>query len=265
MPKSDTKFSAVKSGVNKLETLKKEAKRRFKGVSLKRVAVGSALGVVVVVAVTALVLTRHQPVLPDLKVIDQVETKLGVAPTLDELKAKVAKEPKNAEAQLDLAHAYFDSNQHGAALGHYDLALKLDPKLASDRVVKNLVACAGTAEQNAAFAVISKYKLTGAEEPLHRLHADYRYPVRSGAVATLDRLGKANHDDWERMWIADLKEKSCDVRKNAVEKLGQFGDRASVVAIKAAKKHDDAETRWWQFSCLGGKADDAQKQILARR
>lgn len=265
MSKTDKKFSVVKSGSNKLDTLKKEAKRRFKGVSLKRVLAGSGIGVALMLLVAAWVTWHHPPVLPDLKVIDQVEAKLGVAPTLNELKLAAAKEPKNANAQLELAHAYFDANQRAAALVHYDAALKLDPKLASDRVVKNLVSCAGTGEQNAAFALISKHKLSGAEPALHTLHADRSYPVRAGAVATLDRLGKANHDDWERMWIADLSEKSCDVRKNAVEKLGQFGDRAAVSAIKWAKKKDDAETRWWQFSCLGGKADDAQKQILARR
>jgi HEAT repeat protein len=84
-------------------------------------------------------------------------------------------------------------------------------------------------------------------------------------VATLDRLGKATHNDWERLWLTDLSEKSCDVRRNAVEKLGQFGDKASIAAIKAAKKKDDAETHWWQFSCLGGKANDAETKILARR
>jgi HEAT repeat protein len=64
--------------------------------------------------------------------------------------------------------------------------------------------------------------------------------------------------------LTDLGEKSCDVRRNAVDKLGTFGDKASIAAIKAAKKKDDAETRWWQFSCLGGKAGDAETKIANR-
>ncbi len=227
----------------------------------KGLMAGVLAGLLAVVIVGTVV--RHHRA-PDWKVIDQVEAKVGVAPTLAELQQRAAQAPKDAAAQLELGHAYFDQGQHAAALRSYELALNLDPSRASERVVKNAVACFGTAEQPLAMNLLTRHKLVSAEADLRAKVADRRQPVRTGAVATLDRLGLAQRGDWQSMWLTDLRETSCDTRRNAVEKLGQFGDKRTIAAIKAAKKKDEANTRWWQFSCLGGRADDAEKKIASR-
>jgi hypothetical protein len=189
----------------------------------------------------------------------------AVAPSVDDLKAVVAKDPKNAAAQMALADALFDAGKKDAAMAGYDTALGLDPSLVSDRLAENLVSGFGTPQQATAYNVIVHRNVIAAEPALHKLAGDKRHAVRTGAVAALDKLGKASRDDWTVMWIADTREESCDLRRNAVEKLGEFGDRRALTAIRAANKKDDDQTRWYQLSCLRSRPQDAEKKILARR
>jgi hypothetical protein len=189
----------------------------------------------------------------------------AMAPSVDDLKAIVAKDPKNAAAQMALADALFDSGKKDAALSGYDTALGLDPALVTDQLADKLVGSFGTAQQAAAFNVIVHRNVIIAEPGLHTLASDKRHMVRAGAVAALDKLGKATRDDWDAMWIADTREESCDLRRNAVEKLGEFGDRRALTAIRAANKKDGDQTRWYQLSCLRSRPQDAEKKILARR
>ncbi|MBK7864542.1 MAG: hypothetical protein IPJ65_39270 [Archangiaceae bacterium] len=256
MAKTD-KSTILKTGMAKIAEVAKSAKR---GSSRRVVAVGLSLGVLVVGAVAAVAVFR-----PDLKVVDLVNQKVGAAPTLEQLKVAAAKEPKNAALQLDLAHMAFDQGKRELALGAYDTALGLDPRLQSDRVATNLVSCFGTAQQAAAYNVIVKRKVVGAEAGLRKLVGDKRHPVRTGAVAALDKLGKAQRGDWLSLWVADTREDDCDVRRNAVEKLGTFGDKSAIAALRAADKRDEAETPWYRISCLRSSPEDAQKKILARR
>jgi hypothetical protein len=255
MAKTD-KNSILKTGMAKIGEAATFAKARLS----RRVVAGIGAGVLLLGAVIALAVVR-----PDIKMVDVVNQKVGTAPTLDELKAAVAKNPKNADLELDLAHAAFDSGKKETALAAYDKALGLDPKLESDRVDSNLVSCFGTACQMAAYNVIVKRKVTGTEAGLRKLVADKRYVVRTNAVAALEKLGKAQRGDWMTLWIVDTREESCDIRRNAVEKLGDFGDKSALAAIKAANKKDDEETPWYKLSCLRSRPEDAEKKILARR
>jgi len=255
MAKTD-KNTILKSGVAKIAAAAKKAKTLIS----RRIIVGSALGLILISGVAALIIIR-----PDVKIVDVVNSKVGLAPTFDQLKTAVAKDPKNADLQLDYGHAAWEAGKKDTALAAYDAALALDPKLASDRLAGNLVSCFGTAQQAAAYHVITKRKVVGAEAGLRQLVGDKRVVVRANAVAALDKLGKAQKDDWMTLWIADTKEESCDVRRNAVEKLGQFGDKRGLQAIRAAAKKDDEQTAWYQLSCLRGRDEDAEKKILARR
>jgi hypothetical protein len=189
----------------------------------------------------------------------------AMAPSVDDLKAIVAQDPKNAAAQMALADALFDAGKKDAAMSGYDTALGLDPALVSDPLAEKLVGSFGTPQQAAAFNVIVHRNVILAEPGLHKLANDKRHAVRTGAVAALDKLGKATRDDWDSMWIADTREDSCDLRRNAVEKLGEFGDRRALTAIRAANKKDGDQTRWYQLSCLRSRPETAEKKILARR
>jgi tetratricopeptide (TPR) repeat protein len=232
-----------------------------KPVTKKRLAIVLAVPVLITGAAVAYALVFK----PHLKVIDVVNAKVGIAPTVEELKAAIAKDPKNAQAHLDLGHAWFDGGKWENALAAYDTALALDPALMSDRVATNALACFGTSHQGSAWGLIVKRKLLSTEEGLRTLTADRRHGVRTNAVAALDRLGKAQRADWLRVWIADTKEDSCEVRRNAIDKLGEFGDKSALAAIKRADKKDDGQTAWYALSCLRGRPEEAEKKILARR
>ena len=79
-------------------------------------------------------------------------------------------------------------------------------------------------------------------------------------------LGKfQKHDDYFDVWVADLSEENCDVRRHAVDKLGELGDKRAINVLKVAGKKDGEKTSWWQFSCLGTRPGDAEKKILAHR
>lgn len=229
----------------------------------RRKALAAGLGVAVLATLVVVGLGAFG--LPDWKVVDTVTTSIGAKPTLDELQAKANKDPKDAEAQLELAHASFDAGKKEQALKAYDKALGLDPKLASARVEANLLDGFGTARQAGSMTLITKHKLVGTTDRLKALARNKQWAVRTGAVATLDKLGQADRADWTALWLADLKEPDCEIRRNAVEKLGRFGDERALTPILVAAKKDDDTTAWYEFSCLGGRPEDAQKKILARR
>ena len=255
MAKTD-KHSILQTGMAKIAEVAKGAKARISG----KVGLGTALVVALVLVVGALMFFK-----PDLKVVDVVNQKVGAGPTYDELKAAVAKDPKNAALQVDLGHAAWEKGKKETALAAYDKALSLDQSVASTRMTDNLVSCFGTPCQMPAYNIIIARKLVGAEDALRKLVPDKRNVVRANAVSALDKIGKAQKDDWMNLWIQDTTESDCDVRRNAVEKLGEFGDKRGLQAIREAAKKDEQNTKWYQLSCLRGRPEDAEKKILARR
>jgi hypothetical protein len=228
-------------------------KRRWK------LSLGIGVGVLAVAGVVTAVAMNGAP---DSRVLDAMN---GLNPSLPELQKMVSKDPKNARLQLALGHAYFDHGQFSSAVVRYDTALVLDKSLASQRIADNLVTRYGTKDHAAAYATIVKFHLTDAEDGLRKLVPDKRNVVRTGAVATLDKLGKATKEDWHTMWLLDLKDEDCEVRRNAVERLGEFGDKTALAALKAADKKDEDGTAWYQFSCLGDRPEEAVEKISARK
>jgi tetratricopeptide (TPR) repeat protein len=260
MAKTD-KNTILKTGASKIAQVVRSAKQRIP----RRVFVAVSIGALVAgVAAMGVAIRKDLKVAAPVTAVAQ-KIEAVVAPTLDDLKAAVAKDPKNAKAQLTLANALFEAGKKEQALAAYDTALGLDPSLVNDKLADNLVGCFGTAQQLAAYNVILHRNVIAAEPGLRKLVADKRHGVRTNAAAALDKLGKASREDWLTLWIADTKEESCDIRRNAVEKLGQFGDRRALAAIHAANKKDDDQTHWYQLTCLRSRPEDAEKKILARR
>ncbi len=191
---------------------------------------------------------------------------LAAEKSLAELKGEVAEDPKDATSQVALGHAYFMKDQKRAGLRAYERALALDEKSADDQMLKNLVSCFGyKVEQPEAAVLIVRHKLAGVEPHLDDLAKHERYLVRWGAINTLEKLGKDQRVDHVAALKLDLAEKDCKIRRRAVEELGKIGDRRSLDAIRAAKKKDDDDTSWYESSCLGDRAKNAEKQILARK
>ena len=185
--------------------------------------------------------------------------------TLSEAREAARAKPSDASVQRDLGHKLWDARRRRAALAAYGRALALDRAVADDRTVANLVACFGTSDQRTAEALIAKHQLVAAERPLQPLLRSKRHAVRWGAVHTLDRLGKGSKASWETAYLVDLESSDCDVRRQAVEKLGVIGSKRAVAALRAAKVQDEKTGGWFRSRCLGDRLDTAEQKILARR
>jgi hypothetical protein len=223
---------------------------------------GLAIAAVVVVAAG---ITLAVTGLPDWQAIDVAKETVGAKQSIAELTAEVKKNPKNATAWVELGHMQFEAGLRGPALGSYDRGLGIDQSLASDRVITNLISCYGKKEQAAAQAIVVLYKLVQAEDALDDLIDNKQWVIRNGAIVTLEKLGKAERDDYLTVYTLDLQHPECDVKREAVEKLGGLGDKRALQAIRTAKKKEDETTPWYAISCIGDRAADAEKQILARK
>lgn len=226
-----------------------------------KLSIGIAVGAVVLVAAGAVAVMG----MPDWEALDDMKATVGAKPTLAELAQKAKAEPKNAEAQVELGHAQFEAGQRGPALRSYDRALQLDKSVASSRMIDNLIACFSEKEENAAQAIISTYKLVDAEDQLRTLTSHKQWSTRTAALKALDKLDKAKPSDSLRVYALDLQTNDCEVKRRAVAKLGELGDKRALDDIRNAKKKEAEETPWYAFSCLGGRADDAEAKILASR
>jgi tetratricopeptide (TPR) repeat protein len=187
------------------------------------------------------------------------------AKTLADFQREVRQNPRNAAAHAALAQAYFEKGLRQLGLTELDRALNLDPQVANERLIVGLVGCFGTLEQMGAANAIATYHLIGAQEGLEKLTLHKQYGVRTAALTTLQKLGRASRSDYLRVWTLDLEGTSCDVKRHAVAKLGELGDRRALQPIKDARKKDDDTTPWYRFKCIGGLADDAEKRILAQQ
>ncbi len=200
------------------------------------------------------------PELPDLPDVEIFAPK-----TVAEARAAVRAHPGDAAAHRALGHALWEKRKRHAALLSYARALGIDKGAADGDVVQNLVASFGSRDQELAEGLIWKNKLVGAEPGLEHLVKSPRRKVRWGAVHTLDKLEKGTRANWETAYILDLDASDCDVRRNAVEKLGGIGTKRAVAALRSARQDDEKTGGWFKSRCLGDRLDDAEQKILARR
>jgi hypothetical protein len=183
---------------------------------------------------------------------------------VDEARERARSRPDDASAQLELGHSLWVAGKQQAALAAYGRALALRPDAADDRLAADLVAAFGTKQQGAAEALIVKHRVTAAEKGLVGLTRSPRPNVRWSAVHTLDRIGVGSKHHWETAYLQDLDSPKCDVRRKAVEKLGEIGTPASIAALRSARADDAKTGRSPKRRCLGGRLDKAEGRILAR-
>src|SRR5207245_2982273 len=91
-----------------------------------------------------------------------------------------------------------------------------------------------------------------------------KYEARWGAVETLSKLKKVSRADYVNAYVADLQSDECALKRRAVERLGNIGDKQALSPIEVAAKADKAKKHWYWFSCLGDRPQHAEKEILAR-
>jgi len=187
----------------------------------------------------------------------------GSPPTVAELQ-KDATTTNSPQQWRALGHAEFAKGHVMAALKAYDRALSLDHAAADEPMRTNLAAAYYGKAQPAAQELIVRYKLVDLTPRLERLTDDGDSRVRWGAMSTLEKLGKTSKYDYRRALTADLDSPQCEVRRKAIERLGEMGDEHAIPTLRLAKKKDHDSTPWYKASCLGSRPDKAEKQILAK-
>jgi hypothetical protein len=217
----------------------------------------------VVVVVAAAVFARNR--LPHMASLDAMRQKVSLAPTLADLQKAVRQNPQDGKAHVALAQAYFDKGMRRQAVAEDDRALILDPRLSSDEMAADLVATFGTPDQPAAANTLATYRVVQATDGLEKLTSSKVYTTRTAALGTLQKLDRASHGDYLRVWTLDLDHPDCEVRRHAISKLGELGDRRAVAPIQAARVKDDQNTPWYGFRCIGNRSEDAEKHILAQQ
>lgn len=185
--------------------------------------------------------------------------------TITNASASVRANPNDASARRDLGHAQWAARRHRRALRTYAKALSMDSSVADDRMVANLVAALGTSERSSAQSLIAKHKLVGAEPGLEKLTSSGHHSVRWAAARTLDKLGKGTKHGWETVLLLDLKSSECDVRREAVERLGVIGTRRVLPALRSAGETDEKTGGWFRSRCLGDRVKDAEEKIQSRK
>ncbi len=224
----------------------------------RRPRVSIALGAVAALAIAAGVYVARQGV-------PGVELELFAPKTVADARAAAREHPADAAVQRTLGHRLWASKKRHAALNAYGRALALDRDAADGEMVANLAASFGTRDQELAETLIWRNKLVAAQPRLEPLVRSSKRKVRWGAVHTLDKLEKGTRSNWETAYILDLDAQDCDVRRNAVEKLGAIGTKRAVTALRAAKAEDEKTGGFFRSRCLGERLDDAEQKILARR
>ncbi|HET8540779.1 MAG TPA: HEAT repeat domain-containing protein [Anaeromyxobacter sp.] len=194
-----------------------------------------------------------------------VEVDLFAPQTISEARAAVRARPADPGAHRALGHALWAKRKRHAALLSYGRALALDKGAADGDMADHLVASFGGRDQDLAEALIWKNKIVGAQDGLEALVKSPRRKVRWGAVHTLDKLEKGTRGNWETAYVLDLDSSDCDVRRNAVEKLGAIGTKRSIAALRAERADDEKTGGWFKSRCLGDRLDEAEQKILARR
>jgi hypothetical protein len=184
--------------------------------------------------------------------------------TVDEARERARSHPDDAAAQLELGHTLWVAGKGEPAFAAYGRALALRRDAADERLAADLIAAFGTKEQGAAEALIVKYRLAATEKGLAGLTRSPRPNVRWGAVRTLDRIGAGSKDHWETAYLEDLDSPRCEVRRRAVEKLGEIGTPRSIAALRSARAGDAKTGRSPKRRCLGDRLEKAEGRILAR-
>ncbi len=197
--------------------------------------------------------------------VPELDVEVFSLKTVSAARAEVKAHPSDAGAHRALGHVLWSRHKRHAAVVAYAKALSLDAGVADGELTSNLVASFGGKDQDLAETLIWKNKLVGAEPGLESLVKSPRRKVRWGAVHTLDKLDKGTKANWETAYILDLDASDCDVRRNAVEKLATIGTKRAVGALRSARADDEKTGGWFKSRCLGGRVDDAEQKILARR
>jgi hypothetical protein len=162
---------------------------------------------------------------------------------LIEHKQEVREEPY---AQMVLGHAHANAQRSILALVAYEKAILLEPKLASDELMRTNLdlmldkKAPGVVDDAIEFMgmLVREVDDGAAEDRLVSLaSSDETLRRRQHAVAVADEVGLGDRVDRLASYLLDLEQgDTCSDRKDAVAKLRALGDKKAIPALEGAQK-----------------------------
>ena len=155
----------------------------------------------------------------------------------------------DADAQLQLGHAYQAQRKNGDAVGAYKRAVELDPRKVADPAMRSaLRTISQDTDIDAAMAALSlRVKLDDADarKTVIALASGSDMPRRRPAAAVAEKLGLSHEIDWLKSYLYDLEQRDlCSQRKEAVAKLRALGDKRAVPALEQALFRKGKVGKW---------------------
>lgn len=150
-------------------------------------------------------------------------------------------------AYLVLGHARFAMRRYLEALTAYERALTLEPKLASDAVLRANASKILESKDTVAAVVAIELLASRVTPPAHDVVIEYASTgkladVRRRAFAIAEREGIADKVDRVESWSRDLQVAgTCEDRRAIIAKLASTGDRRALPALRRAKLYKCAE------------------------
>jgi serine/threonine-protein kinase len=148
----------------------------------------------------------------------------------------------DAQAQLELGHAYAASRRYDEALVAYERVRSLDRSLADDRAMRTNLMLMLDDERNetatgAARFLIQLLDDEGARARVVELASRHRSPPHRAAMRDLaESLGLSDRVDLVASYRLDLEQgATCPDRQRAVAKLRALRDPAAVAALRKAQ------------------------------
>jgi tetratricopeptide (TPR) repeat protein len=153
----------------------------------------------------------------------------------------------HATAYLVLGHARLAIKRNLEALTAYERALTLQPKLASDALMRANVTKVLESKDTVAAVVAIELLASRVSPPAHDVVIAYASngklaEVRRRAFAIAEREGIVDKVDRVESWSLDLAAAgTCEDRRAIIAKLASTGDRRALPALKRAKLYKCAE------------------------
>jgi predicted Ser/Thr protein kinase len=156
------------------------------------------------------------------------------AAAIELLKVHV-KKPKDFLTLHLLGHEYLELDDYHSGILVYLEALKLHPEYATDNQVQDdLIAALAGPDSNLAISVIAEKVRDPIKEKLKKTLSSVDYNQRRNAAEALRELGE-NVDELTLL-LTDLKSNpDCELRRKAVEALGELRDKRALQDLEGAK------------------------------
>jgi tetratricopeptide (TPR) repeat protein len=171
----------------------------------------------------------------------------------------------DADAQLELGHAYAAVRRNDDAIGAYARAVNEQSSVGDDETLRTNVRLMlddprSDAAAAAATLLVTKLGDDAGRAKLIEVASRHRNAAHRARMRELaEKLGLGDDIDRVRSYTLDLAQgKTCDDRRSAVARLRALGDPAAIAGIEKAAKRK-------RNKCLRADADEAVQYLRSRK